>query len=104
MSEFYHVTKTPITEDTFERQGWTKIEDNDGEEDFTYYMLPIPKDNPDPAALCLITSADDEHELFELNDGEFVVELDIFPGLGHCETEEELELLYRVLTKRHIDK
>lgn len=104
MSDFLHLTKTPITKETFERQGWTKIEDHDDEEDFTYYMLPIPKDNPDPAALHLITSADDEWKLFELEEGEFVCELDIFPGIGHCQTEEELELLYRVLTKRHIDR
>lgn len=104
MNDIFHVTKTPITEDTFDRQGWTKVEDFDGEEHFTYYMLPIPKDNPDPSALHLISSAEDEYQIFELEEGEFVIEMDIFPGIGYCETEEELELLYRVLTKRHIDK
>ena len=104
MSDILHLTKTPITEKTFERQGWTKVEDFDGMEYFSYYMLPIPKDNPDPNALHLISSAEDEYHVFEIEEGEFVIEMDIFPGIGNCETEEELELLYRVLTKRHIEK
>ena len=44
---------TPITEETFERQDWEmNVEkeqgvDYDEPEEFYYFTLPLPKDNPD---------------------------------------------------------
>lgn len=102
--ELYFVTRTPITTETFERQGWEKIEEKDGDDEYVYYILPLPKDNPDPNAPVFISSIEDEWKQMGLNEGEFLIELADYVGLGVCITEEELELLYRVLTKRHIDK
>ena len=49
---------TPITEETFFRQGWTKVTGADGFDDESeegghyYYTLPIPKDRDDEYARC----------------------------------------------------
>lgn len=98
----------PITEETFKRQGWEKIEeigiDEDGEElKFYYWVLPLPKDNPDEFAGTLLSTANDEWEDYELNEGEYMVSIADFFNLGNCRNEEELEILYRILTKENIE-
>tara|TARA_Y100000385_G_C12497756_1_gene385866 strand:+ start:81 stop:428 length:348 start_codon:yes stop_codon:yes gene_type:complete len=99
----------PITKETFERQEWEEHTDNDGEDEdgnpitFTYYILPLPKDNPDDNCPILISSADDEWEELGLKKGQYYVEVCDFFGLGVCRTEEELEILYRSLTKLEIE-
>ncbi len=97
---------TPITEKTFIRQKWEKCveeEEVDGEViKFTYWVLPLPKDNPENDCAQLVSSADDEwNEYPNLKKGEYCVELLGFFGLGLCWTEEELEILYKSLT--HLD-
>jgi len=68
---------TPITEDTFERQGWEMVvekeEADDGEVDeYYYWVLPLPKDNPDLGAPVLISTANDDYVEFEaLKKGEY---------------------------------
>ena len=100
---------TPITEETFERQGWEMIvakeEEANGEVDeYYYWVLPLPKDNPDQEAQVLISTANDDYQEFEsLKEGEYYVELDDMFGLGFCQSEEELEILYRALTKTEIE-
>jgi hypothetical protein len=107
MEEFNFIF-TPITEETFERQKWEMIvdkeEDADGEmEEFYYWILPLPKDNPDENALVLISSANDDYQNVGLKKGEYMVEIDGFLGLGLCTNEEELQILYRALTRREIE-
>jgi len=107
-SNFIEFPLLPITEETFERQGWEKItETEDGDEEgldsYTYWMLPLPKDNPDDECPYLISSADDEYLQLGINKGEYIVEVADFFGLGLCTTEEELEILYRALTKEDIE-
>lgn len=98
----------PITESTFERQGWERIAEEEGgtdEEPYTFYywVLPLPKDNPDESCPVLISSADDEWKELGINKGEYFVEIADFFGLGVCTSEEELEVLYRSLTKIDIE-
>ena len=91
----------PITEKTFERQSWEKHIDMDGESntEYYYYMLPLPKDNPDERAPCLISTTNDEYQDFpELKKGEYYVEMDGAFGLGLCRYEEEIDILYKSLT------
>lgn len=100
---------TPITEDTFERQGWEMVvekeETDDGDVDeYYYWVLPLPKDNPDLGAPVLISTANDDYVEFEaLKKGEYYVEIDGMYGLGFCQSEEEVEILYRALTKQEIE-
>ncbi len=94
------IEETPITKTTFKLQGWEKKEGNDNGIKFTYWILPLPKDNPDDIdnLPMLISSAHDEYEELNLPKGRYVVEVYNFAGLGYCESEEEIEILYRALT------
>jgi hypothetical protein len=98
---------TPITKKTFIRQGWEKCIEEEVDEEgevtkFFYWVLPIPKDNPDDDCAQIISSANDEWEEYpNLKKGEYCVELLGFFGLGLCWTEEEIEILYKSLT--HLD-
>ena len=121
---------TPITEETFERQGWRKCdvneplfeefgEDEDGMEDDEmeepmekpeaiawYYTLAIPKDRTDPYCPRLVSNATDESGLLkemELPEGTFFVELMDWDGLGYCQSEEEIEILYKALTGTNLE-
>ena len=124
---------TPITEETFERQGWKKVDVNEPlfeEEDFLdemdgdfedaeepiessreepqafYYILSIPKDRTDPYCPKLISNATDENGLLKemgLEPGTFFVELMDWDGLGYCETEEDIEILYKALTGKDLE-
>lgn len=110
---------TPITEDTFIRQGWSKQTVGDGmlvddeideivddKIDVYYYVIPLPKDRKDPYTPVLTSNATDETGLLKdmgLAPGTFFVEIMGTEGLGYCTTEEELEILYKVLTGTEIE-
>lgn len=103
--------ETPITEATFERQGWLKVEDieEDDEEEgetyvYYYYVMPLPKDNPDENCKVLISNCNDEYRELGLPKGQYYIELEDMNGLGLCTSEEQLEILYRALTKREIEE
>jgi len=116
---------TPITDETFKRQGWSKHITNDynGVADFIenredikegdeldkpyFWTLPIPKERNDKYAPRFVTnSSDDTTELVNmgLNPGQYFIEILDFDGLGFCTTEEELEILYRALTGKYIEE
>ena len=112
--------ETPITEKTFETQGWLRVdeteggffdddeenddEDTDGGESVTYYyfVLPLPKDNPDSECKMLISNCNDEYKDIGLPKGQYYVELENMNGQGICQSEEQIEILYRSLTGRDI--
>lgn len=96
-------TFTPITDKTFEKQGWERYDvDEENDEPYHYWMLPLPKDNPDKDAKCLISSANDQWEDMGLKKGQFTVDILNFNGLGFCNCEEDIEDLYLILTKTEI--
>ena len=121
---------TPITEETFIRQGWVKcdvneplfeefgedeneMEDEEMEEPIEkpeaiawYYTLALPKDRTDPYCPRLVSNATDESGLLkemELPEGTFFVELMDWDGLGYCQSEEEIEILYKALTGKNLE-
>lgn len=99
---------TPITEETFERQGWemnvAKEENDLGEmEEYYWFTLTLPKDNPDQEAPNLVSSCNDDYKDLRIKKGEYYVEIEDMFGLGICTSEEELEILYRALTKTEIE-
>ena len=121
---------TPITEETFIRQGWRKcdvneplfdefgedldeMEDEEIEEPIEkpeaiawYYTLSIPKDRTDPYCPRLVSNATDESGLLkemELPEGTFFVELMDWDGLGYCQSEEDIEILYKALTGKDLE-
>lgn len=129
---------TPITEETFIRQGWKKnkvgdpigefgfdegflgggmykvdeeemesFESDEDENTPFFYSLPLPKDEDEKFAPMLVSNASDETALIKdmgLKPDTFFVELLDMYGLGMCTSEEELEILYRALTKREIEE
>jgi hypothetical protein len=131
----YKLPLTPITEETFIRQGWRKCDVNEplfeefGEEsddDFFdetngdeieepsdaseaiawYYTLAIPKDRNDPYCPRLVSNATDENGLLKemgLPEGTFFVELMDWDGLGYCQSEEDIEILYKALTGKDLE-
>ena len=127
---------TPITEETFIRQGWQKVDvneplyedldelnndffggmeeeeieepiENEKEEPQAfYYILSIPKDRTDPYCPKLISNATDENGLLKemgLPPGTFFVELMDWDGLGYCQSEEDIEILYKALTGKDLE-
>ena len=121
---------TPITEETFIRQGWRKcdvneplfeefgedeneMEDEEMEEPIEkpeaiawYYTLALPKDRTDPYCPRLVSNATDESGLLkemELPEGTFFVELMDWDGLGYCQSEEDIEILYKALTGKNLE-
>ena len=98
------IHSTPITEETFKKQGWTREEEEDIKGNtFTYWILSLPKGSKDPYAPCFISNTSNQ-KLKGLEEGEYVVELNDFGGLGFCSSEEEIEVLYEMLTKKSIYK
>ena len=115
---------TPITEETFIRQGWKKYlaedfnsvddvyenmddEAADDDEGPFFYTLPLPKGTLAKYAPMLVTNATDEVEELEalgLRSNQFFIEMLDTQGLGFCATEEELEILYRALTSKYIEE
>ncbi len=92
---------TPITEDHLIKFGFEKIEE-EGMEGAYAYMLKLPKNNPDPNCMYLISSYNNESNDIGLEEGEYVVELYDSGGLGICTFVEELDMLYFVLTKESL--
>ena len=115
---------TPLTDETFKRQGRSKHISNDykGTGDFMenredveegdeldkayFWTIAIPKERTDRYAPRFVTnSSDDELELknMGLSPNQYFVEILDFDGLGFCTSEEELEVLYRALTSKYIE-
>lgn len=104
---------TPITQNTFVRQGWKLNKVGDVRDDYEgdtdnihYWTLPLPKTRTDEYAPVLVSNSTDELGLMKdmgLTDGTFMVEILGTDGLGTCTTEEELEILYKALTGENIE-
>lgn len=108
---------TPITEDTFKRQGWMQhnlsdlFEKDDSKTDskteHCFYTLPIPKSRKDIYAPNFISNSTDQIDLLKeigLKPNQFFIEIMNMDGLGFCASEEELEVLYQFLTGKHIEE
>ena len=114
----FKMPQTPITEQTFIRQGWIKNEvgaeeviDNEDDSSNTsehyFFTLPLPKDRKDEYAPVLTSNATDEKAALKeagLKPGHFFIEIMNSDGLGFSTTEEELEILYWALTGENIEE
>jgi len=105
---------TPITQNTFIRQGWKKIQaDDDNDEESNdvnghhYWTLPIPKYRDDEFSPQLISNSTDEQLILKelgLKSGQFFIEICDMDGLGFCSSEEELDILYSALCGEDIEE
>jgi hypothetical protein len=115
---------TPITEETFKRQGWVKHsvedmemfdepqykkdndEDNEDEDEPYFFTLPIPKNRIDRYAPMFVSNVSSDLEELKnmgLKPGQYFIEMLDMDGLGFCSSEEELEILYKSLTHKYIE-
>jgi len=106
---------TPITENTFKRQGWNKIsvgddeamEDTDSGSDDYYFSIALPKGRDDEFAPMFVSNSTNEGNLIKeigLKPGQFFIEIMDMDGLGFCASEEELDVLYSALTGEDIEE
>ena len=51
----------------------------------------------------MVSSYSDDYRDLKLKKGEFYTEIHEMYGLGICTSEEEIEILYRALTKQEIE-
>jgi hypothetical protein len=98
--------QTPITEHSFKKWNAIKIEENDGDSEYYYYIIPMPNDSVDDISErpTLISIANDEWKNCDLEEGHYLVSLFDYQDLPMIETEEEVELLYKILTKENLTK
>ena len=99
------IPQTPITDISFKKWGLKPIEDIDNDVTYHYYVIPLPKENHPNNDMkpFLISSANDEWKEFGLNRGEYIVRLFEIGELPHLKTEQEVELLYNLLTKKQLN-
>ncbi len=93
--EVVNIEEEPITDEWFRKTGWELYDDGEEVGDMVYWVLPLPKDNPDMNSPALVSS-------IKLNDEPYSVQIFDFNGLGNCENIREVETLYTVLTHRDI--
>jgi len=94
---------TPITDETFIKQGWERVDKEEDGNSFYYWVMPLPKDNPDMRCSTLISSANDDWEFLGIAENTYRVEINDMNNLGLCEFEEDIEDLYSILTGEDIN-
>ena len=99
------VPQTPITESSFNRWKCHRLEVEDGEDSYHYYVIPLIDIDEDELpemefAPVLFSS---ESDAFVGEDGQPVYTIRLFDeDMPEIETEEEVEILYKILTKKDI--
>jgi hypothetical protein len=99
------IPQTPITESSFNRWKCHRLEVEDGEDSYHYYVIPLIDIDEDELpemenAPVLFSS---ESDAFIGEDGKPVYTVSLFDeDMPELESEEEVEILYKILTKKDI--
>lgn len=99
------IPQTPITESSFNRWKCHRLEVEDGEDSYHYYVIPLIDIDEDEIpdmqyAPALFSSESDE---FKDETGRTIYTIRLFDeDLPEMTTEEEVEILYKILTKKDI--
>ena len=99
------VPQTPITESSFNKWKCHRLEVEDGEDSYHYYVIPlidIDEDEiPDMQYAPALFSSESGEFLDE--NGNYVYTIRLFDeDLPEMTSEEEVEILYKILTKKDI--
>ena len=99
------VPQTPITESSFQKWKCHRLEVEDGLDSYHYYVIPlidIDEDEiPDIERIPALFSS--ESDAYLNDDGNVEYTLRLFDDdLPELEFEEEVEILYKILTKKEI--
>ena len=99
------VPQTPITESSFNRWKCHRLEVEDGEDSYHYYVIPlidIDEDEiPDMQYAPVLFSSESGEFLDENGNDIYTVRL-FDEDLPEMTSEEEVEILYKILTKKDI--
>ncbi len=97
--------QTPITENSFKRWKSHKIEVEDGVDSYHYYIIPlidIDEDDIEDIEFTPVLSSSESDEFFDENDN-IIYTVRLFnDDLPELTTEEEVEILYELLTKKKL--
>jgi hypothetical protein len=99
------VPQTPITESSFQKWKCHRLDVEDGLDSYHYYVIPLvdidEKELPDIETIPALFSS--ESDAFLDDDGNPLYTLRLFDDdLPELEFEEEIEILYKILTKKEI--
>jgi hypothetical protein len=99
------VPQTPITESSFQKWKSHRLEVEDGLDSYHYYVIPLididEKELPDIETIPALFSS--ESDAYLDDDGNPLYTLRLFDDdLPELEFEEEVEILYKILTKKEI--
>jgi len=99
------VPQTPITESSFQKWKCHRLDVEDGLDSYHYYVIPLvdidEKELPDIETIPALFSS--ESDAFLDDDGNQLYTLRLFDDdLPELEFEEEIEILYKILTKKEI--
>ena len=99
------VPQTPITESSFNKWKCHRLEVEDGEDSYHYYVIPlidIDEDEMPNLEYAPVLFSSESGEFLDEN-GNNVYTVRLFDeDLPELETEEEVEILYKILTKKDI--
>ena len=99
------VPQTPITEASFEKWKSHRIDVNDGEENYFYFIIPLIDVGEDEIADIESVPAMFSSESDEFTDekGHPLFTMRLFDeDLPEMTSEEEVEILYQILTKKDL--
>jgi hypothetical protein len=99
------VPQTPITESSFQKWKCHRLEVEDGLDSYHYYVIPLididEEEIPDIERIPALFSS--ESDAYLNDDGNVAYTLRLFDDdLPELEFEEEVEILYKILTKKEI--
>jgi hypothetical protein len=97
--------QTPITESSFQKWKCHRLEVENGEDSYHYYVIPlidIDEDEVPNIEYAPVLFSSESDEFFDEN-GDAIFTLRLFDeDLPELTTEEEVEILYKILTKKEI--
>lgn len=98
--------KTPITDSSFKKWNAIKNEEENDEDGsiYYYYIIPLPNDwdNDTSARPALLSTASDECNIIGIKKGEYKIAVFDYGELPLLDTEEDVELLYKILTRQDL--
>ena len=99
------VPQTPITESSFNKWKCHRLEVEDGEDSYHYYVIPLididETEMPEFEFAPVLFSSESGEFLDENGNNVYTVRL-FDEDLPEMEYEEEVEILYKILTKKDI--
>jgi hypothetical protein len=99
------VPQTPITESSFNKWKCHRLEVEDGEDSYHYYVIPLididENELPELEFAPVLFSSESGEFLDENGNDVYTVRL-FDEDMPEIETEEQVEILYKILTKKDL--